>query len=216
MPGRSTRMTNSHTACRTMLKRTATQSIRNVLLSRSLQCQRTSIYRLELYLNHKTAPTVLRIPWSTRPFSSSSRLYTEQKQSDSEPEPTNKPSIRENIYTLPNLLTLSRICACPVLGWSILDGNYHLATGLLVYAGLTDLVSLFYSRSFVQGWRVLEGRRIFGTQIQDVLCPRNDSGSCGWQNLNDNSGRYFDDARPHSWSVSLTYSSETIPHASFD
>ncbi|KAF8902352.1 hypothetical protein CPB84DRAFT_1678882 [Gymnopilus junonius] len=53
---------------------------------------------------------------------------------------SDKPTLRENIYTLPNLLTLSRIFACPVLGWSILDGNYHLATGLLVYAGLTDLV----------------------------------------------------------------------------
>ena len=51
-------------------------------------------------------------------------------------------TIRENIYTLPNLLTLSRIFSCPILGWSILDGNYHLATGLLVYAGLTDLVSV--------------------------------------------------------------------------
>lgn len=47
---------------------------------------------------------------------------------------------KENIYTIPNVLTLSRIFACPVLGWSILEGNYHLASGLLVYAGLTDLV----------------------------------------------------------------------------
>ena len=56
-----------------------------------------------------------------------------------------KPSIRENIYTIPNFLTASRILACPVLGWSILDSNYELATGLLVYAGLTDLVRDFFS-----------------------------------------------------------------------
>ncbi len=45
-----------------------------------------------------------------------------------------------NIYTIPNALTVSRILACPVLGWSILNSNFKLATGLLVYAGLTDLV----------------------------------------------------------------------------
>ena len=57
--------------------------------------------------------------------------------------PTPNPNIvklRENIYTIPNILTVSRIIACPVLGYAILDSNYAFATGLLVYAGLTDLV----------------------------------------------------------------------------
>ncbi len=61
---------------------------------------------------------------------------------------------RENIYTIPNLLTVSRIIACPVLGWSILEGDYHLATGLLVYAGLTDLVRTS-SSPFLPGRRTL-------------------------------------------------------------
>ncbi|KAF8159407.1 CDP-alcohol phosphatidyltransferase-domain-containing protein [Crassisporium funariophilum] len=55
---------------------------------------------------------------------------------------------KENIYTLPNLLTLSRIVACPVLAWSILDGNYHFATGLLVYAGFTDLLDGWLARRY--------------------------------------------------------------------
>ena len=59
---------------------------------------------------------------------------------------TAKPSIRENIYTIPNILTVSRIFATPVLGWAILEGNYQLATGLLAYAGLTDLVRLPFLR----------------------------------------------------------------------
>ena len=50
--------------------------------------------------------------------------------------------LRENIYTIPNLLTVSRMIACPVLGMAILNENFYLATGLLVYAGLTDLVLL--------------------------------------------------------------------------
>ncbi|KAI5996755.1 CDP-alcohol phosphatidyltransferase-domain-containing protein [Pisolithus marmoratus] len=52
------------------------------------------------------------------------------------------------IYTVPNLLTVSRILACPVLGWSILQDNFYLATGLLVYAGLSDLVDGFLARRF--------------------------------------------------------------------
>lgn len=52
-----------------------------------------------------------------------------------------RPTLRENIYTIPNLLTVSRIFACPVLGWSILNNDFYLATGLLVYAGLSDIVS---------------------------------------------------------------------------
>lgn len=48
---------------------------------------------------------------------------------------------RENIYTIPNALTLSRILVCPVLGWSILDGNFQLASGILVYAGVSDWVN---------------------------------------------------------------------------
>ncbi|KAF8347953.1 CDP-alcohol phosphatidyltransferase-domain-containing protein [Amanita rubescens] len=56
--------------------------------------------------------------------------------------------LRENIYTLPNLLTLSRIVACPILGWSILQNDYHLATALLVYAGLTDLADGYLARKY--------------------------------------------------------------------
>ena len=55
--------------------------------------------------------------------------------------------LRENIYTLPNALTVSRILSCPVLGWSILNGKYHMATGLLAYAGLSDWVCNSYIRS---------------------------------------------------------------------
>ena len=51
-------------------------------------------------------------------------------------------TIRENIYTIPNLLTVSRILACPILGYAIVQDNFVAATSLLVYAGLTDLVCL--------------------------------------------------------------------------
>ncbi|KAI0057427.1 hypothetical protein BV25DRAFT_1892645 [Artomyces pyxidatus] len=59
-----------------------------------------------------------------------------------------KSTLRENIYTLPNLLTVSRIAACPVLGWAIIEGDFGLATGLLVYAGFTDWVDGFLARRY--------------------------------------------------------------------
>ncbi|KAF8809515.1 hypothetical protein BYT27DRAFT_7094482 [Phlegmacium glaucopus] len=80
---------------------------------------------------------------SWKQFTTTSRQCLPQPSSD-----TSKPTIKENIYTLPNLLTLSRIFSCPILGWSILDGNYHLATGLLVYAGLTDLLDGYLARRY--------------------------------------------------------------------
>lgn len=55
-----------------------------------------------------------------------------------DPEVENE--IRENIYTIPNALTVSRILACPILGWAIVQGKFGLATGILVYAGVSDWV----------------------------------------------------------------------------
>lgn len=54
--------------------------------------------------------------------------------------PELKPTVRENIYTFPNVLTVSRILACPLLAWSIVDGHFAMATGILAYAGFTDWV----------------------------------------------------------------------------
>ncbi|TFK81557.1 hypothetical protein K466DRAFT_501940 [Polyporus arcularius HHB13444] len=62
--------------------------------------------------------------------------------------PPQQPPVRDNIYTVPNLLTVSRIIACPVLGLAIVNDNFYLATGLLVYAGLTDLVDGYLARRF--------------------------------------------------------------------
>lgn len=80
-------------------------------------------------------PRTFRHGFSTRPA---------LRSADSPNSSSSKPSVlKENIYTLPNLLTVSRIIACPILGWSIVEGQFHLATSLLLYAGLTDLVCPF-------------------------------------------------------------------------
>lgn len=90
-----------------------------------------------------------------------------------------KPALRENIYTFPNLLTVSRIVACPALGWAILSDNYAAATGLLLYAGVTDWVSLrdcspppvLMMRRVPVGW-------FSGPQVPDDIGSRDHSRSC--------------------------------------
>lgn len=47
---------------------------------------------------------------------------------------------RENVLTIPNILCVTRIAMSPYLGYVILQDRYHLALGLLVFAGITDLV----------------------------------------------------------------------------
>ena len=120
-----------------MLKSTAIRSIRVSELPCLSFCQRTPrthVISPSWSIRKNKCPIAVN---STRHFSTSLRRHFPEQRAEAS---KNKPTIRENIYTIPNLLTTSRILACPVLGWSILDGNYYLATGLLVYAGLTDLV----------------------------------------------------------------------------
>lgn len=52
---------------------------------------------------------------------------------------------RENILTIPNLLCVARSFLAPYIGYVIIQENYQLAIGLLVFAGLTDLVGEFIS-----------------------------------------------------------------------
>lgn len=48
---------------------------------------------------------------------------------------------RENVLTIPNLLSVGRSILAPYVGYVIVNGDYQLAIGLLVVAGVTDLVS---------------------------------------------------------------------------
>ncbi|KAL8708737.1 MAG: hypothetical protein Q9220_006463 [cf. Caloplaca sp. 1 TL-2023] len=52
----------------------------------------------------------------------------------------------ENIYTIPNILTFSRLIAAPVIGYLILHEQHLSALALFVYAGATDLVDGWIAR----------------------------------------------------------------------
>lgn len=56
------------------------------------------------------------------------------------------PTARENIYTLPNLLTVSRLIAAPFVGYCILHDQHAWALGLFAYAGITDLLDGWIAR----------------------------------------------------------------------
>ncbi|KAJ1306733.1 hypothetical protein OPQ81_007721 [Rhizoctonia solani] len=84
-------------------------------------------------------------------FSTSRQLQSPTPSTPSTPQDEGKgkkPTLHENIYTIPNALTVSRILACPVLGWAILEGRYGLSTGLLFYAGVTDWVDGYMARKW--------------------------------------------------------------------
>jgi cardiolipin synthase len=63
--------------------------------------------------------------------------------------------------TLPNLLTLLRLCLAPFLVATILDRNYGLSFGLFVAAGLTDALDGTLAR-------VLKQRSMFGQYLDPV------------------------------------------------
>lgn len=48
---------------------------------------------------------------------------------------------KEDILTIPNLLSTLRIVAAPVLAYLIISEDYIIATALFGVAGITDMVS---------------------------------------------------------------------------
>ena len=69
----------------------------------------------------------------------------------------------ENIYTLPNILTFSRLLAAPFVGYCILHDHHAWALGLFAYAGITDLLD---------GW--IARRWNLGTVVGTVIDPMAD------------------------------------------
>ena len=49
---------------------------------------------------------------------------------------------RENIWTIPNLLCVTRITLTPWLSYLVIHDSFEMALGLFAFAGITDLVSM--------------------------------------------------------------------------
>ncbi|KAG0174738.1 cardiolipin synthase [Apophysomyces sp. BC1034] len=54
----------------------------------------------------------------------------------------------ENIYTIPNFLTFSRLLSAPFVGYLIMNHNYDFALGVFALAGLTDMLDGYIARRY--------------------------------------------------------------------
>ncbi|KAK7208596.1 phosphatidyl synthase [Myxozyma melibiosi] len=66
---------------------------------------------------------------------------------DKLPKPT-RAVFRENIYTLPNILTFTRLVAAPVVGILVLRSNHVAATAVFLYACVTDWLDGHIARKY--------------------------------------------------------------------
>ncbi|KAK9455319.1 CDP-alcohol phosphatidyltransferase-domain-containing protein [Dipodascopsis uninucleata] len=62
--------------------------------------------------------------------------------------PKTAPVFRENIYTLPNFLTFTRLISAPLIGYLVLHSNLIWATAVFVYSSITDLLDGYIARKY--------------------------------------------------------------------
>ncbi|XP_071996602.1 cardiolipin synthase (CMP-forming) [Engystomops pustulosus] len=59
-----------------------------------------------------------------------------------------RPDLYENPWTIPNLLSMTRIGLSPVLGYLVVGKDFNLALGIFVLAGITDLLDGYIARNW--------------------------------------------------------------------
>ena len=136
-----------------------------------------------------------------RTFALSSRSFQQPIRRtglDREPKEKTEPSANkklhavrtERIWTIPNILTISRILSCPALGYAILHDSFYVATGLLLYAGLTDLVRPRFLLPVTNSclFSTGSGRWLLGAEVRYGFGPRLDPRSGGRQGVDDYPG----------------------------
>ncbi|CBQ72420.1 related to CRD1-cardiolipin synthase [Sporisorium reilianum SRZ2] len=139
----------------------STSSFSNVGLRTGLQraaaSQETMVASSrKIWTASRSMPTLTRHshPWtrdslfvSTRTFSSSSLLSNTPASSSSSPSPQPpKQPLSEDILTLPNLLTISRLLATPYIGYLVATHQFVPACTLLFLASVTDLLDGWLAR----------------------------------------------------------------------
>ncbi|XP_055977423.1 cardiolipin synthase (CMP-forming) [Sorex fumeus] len=62
--------------------------------------------------------------------------------------PPGAASLYENPWTIPNMLSMTRIGLAPVLGYLIIEEDFNIALGVFALAGLTDLLDGFIARNW--------------------------------------------------------------------
>ncbi|KAI9221089.1 CDP-alcohol phosphatidyltransferase-domain-containing protein [Blastocladiella britannica] len=59
-----------------------------------------------------------------------------------------KTDLRENIYTIPNMMSFARLASTPVLGYLIVQGHHSAALGLFAASAVTDMLDGYIARTF--------------------------------------------------------------------
>lgn len=81
-------------------------------------------------------------------FTAEQTRHPDARGTPTKPEIVGPSSITENIYTLPNVLTFTRIISAPFVGYYIIQGQPMTAIGIFAYSCITDLVDGFIARRF--------------------------------------------------------------------
>ena len=140
--------------------------------SRSLKLANSFIYRNSPLSSNNRVLRDLRFTRSTSSSSNSNPPLPPNRNDQRTTERGTTTTLRENIYTIPNALTCSRILASPFLGWFILDGNFTAATGLLVYCGLTDWVRIppYFICMYATSNCHEINKRLMDILLDDIIC----------------------------------------------
>lgn len=80
---------------------------------------------------------------STVFFSSTAAKWNDTKEKSAAPI-----TRRENIYTLPNFLTFTRLISAPAIGYLVVQGQTTWAVGLFTYSCITDFVDGYIARKY--------------------------------------------------------------------
>ncbi|EKJ71211.1 hypothetical protein NXS19_003248 [Fusarium pseudograminearum] len=116
-----------------------------------------------------TTPATLRSLFFTKAQS----WQQNKKQQDEKPVGTQPPTpqdvtpsqpaevLHEDIYTVPNILTFTRLAAAPVIGYLVLHDQHAWAVGLFAYAGITDLLDGWIARRW-------DSKTVVGTVIDPM------------------------------------------------
>jgi len=98
-------------------------------------------------------PRVLQFV-SKRGFRVSTQLRDLQqgkKAEENETIPTTPlPVVRENIYTIPNILTVGRILSTPLISYLVITDHSLAASCLFIASGLTDMIDGYIARTYNQ------------------------------------------------------------------
>ncbi|CAJ0540661.1 Ff.00g076620.m01.CDS01 [Fusarium sp. VM40] len=137
------------TRCAAIARPAATGFAPRATIAASSRC--LFFTKAQSQLDHKTQP---KVPEEKRAVPPS---VTQLDAKPSRPAAV----LHEDIYTLPNILTFTRLAAAPVIGYLVLHDQHAWAVGLFAYAGITDLLDGWIARRW-------DSKTVVGTVIDPM------------------------------------------------